>query len=81
MILSEGPILTPDDFPSGLFVETDTDARGDNLRVAVRDCETHHIERVLRECGDDKREAARRLGMGLSSLYRKLDELGIHLSG
>jgi DNA-binding NtrC family response regulator len=79
MILSEGPILTPDDFPSGLIVETDTDARGDNLRTAMRDYETHHIQRVLRECGDDKREAARRLGMGLSSLYRKLDELGIRL--
>jgi DNA-binding NtrC family response regulator len=81
MILSEGPILTPDDFPSGLFVEADADARGDHLRVAVRVCETHHIQRVLRECGDDKREAARRLGMGLSSLYRKLDELGIRVSG
>jgi DNA-binding NtrC family response regulator len=79
MILSEGPILTPDDFPSGLIVETDTDSRGDNLRMAMRDYETHHIQRVLRECGDDKREAARRLGMGLSSLYRKLDELGIRL--
>ena len=77
MILSEGPILTPDDFPLGLIVETDTDARGDNLRMAMRDYETHHIQRVLRECGDDKREAARRLGMGLSSLYRKLDELGV----
>ncbi len=76
MILSEGPILTPDDFPSGLIVETDIDPQGDNLRAAVREYETHHIQRVLRECGDDKREAARRLGMGLSSLYRKLEELG-----
>jgi DNA-binding NtrC family response regulator len=32
---------------------------------------------VLREADDDKREAARRLGLGLSSLYRKLEELGI----
>jgi DNA-binding NtrC family response regulator len=79
MILSEGPILTPDDFPPGLIIETDIDPRGDNLRAAVRECETHHIQKVLRECGDDKREAARRLGMGLSSLYRKLDELGIRL--
>jgi DNA-binding NtrC family response regulator len=80
MILSEGPILTPDDLPAGLIVEADTDPRGDNLRVAVSNCETHHIQRVLRECGDDKREAARRLGMGLSSLYRKLDELCIRSS-
>jgi DNA-binding NtrC family response regulator len=77
VILSDGPILTPDDFPSGVIVETDVDARGDNLRAAIRDCETRHIRRVLHDCGDDKREAARRLGMGLSSLYRKLDEVGI----
>jgi hypothetical protein len=32
---------------------------------------------VLKECGDDKREASRRLGLGLSSLYRKLEELDV----
>ena len=77
VILSEGPILTPDDFPPGLIVESDGDPAGDNLRAAVREYERHHIQRVLRECGDDKREAARRLGLGLSSLYRKLEEIGI----
>jgi DNA-binding NtrC family response regulator len=77
LIVGEGPILTPDDFPPGLIALSDDDPPGDNLRAAVRDCERHHIHRVLRDCGDDKREAARRLGMGLSSLYRKLEELGI----
>ncbi len=80
LILSEGPILTPDDFPPGLIVESDSEAAGDNLRAAVREYERHHIQRVLRECGDDKREAARRLGLGLSSLYRKLEELGVRAS-
>jgi DNA-binding NtrC family response regulator len=80
LILSEGPILTPDDFPTGLIVESDSDAAGDNLRAAVREYERHHIQRVLRECGDDKREAARRLGLGLSSLYRKLEELDVRPS-
>ena len=80
VILSDGPILTPDDFPPGLIVEADdADAAGDNLRAAVREYERHHIQRVLRECGDDKREAARRLGLGLSSLYRKLEELGVRV--
>jgi DNA-binding NtrC family response regulator len=79
LILSEGPILTPDDFPPGLIVEAESEAAGDNLRTAVREYERHHIQRVLRESGDDKREAARRLGLGLSSLYRKLEELGVRL--
>jgi DNA-binding NtrC family response regulator len=77
--LSDGPILTPDDFPPGLIVEAEADAAGDNLRGAVREYERHHIQRVLRECGDDKREAARRLGLGLSSLYRKLEEIGVRV--
>jgi DNA-binding NtrC family response regulator len=77
VILSENPILTPDDFPPGLIVESDAEAGGDNLRAALRDYERRHIHRVLRESDDDKREAARRLGLGLSSLYRKLEELGI----
>jgi DNA-binding NtrC family response regulator len=80
VILSEGSILTPDDFSPGLIVESEADADGDNLRAAVRDYERRHIGRVLRECEDDKREAARRLGLGLSSLYRKLEELGIRPS-
>jgi len=77
VILSEDSTLIPDDFPPGLIVETDSEGSGDNLRAAVRDYERHHIQRVMRACGDDKREAARSLGLGLSSLYRKLEEMDI----
>ena len=79
LILSDGPSLTPDDFPPGLIasVATDPGQPIDDLKAAVRDYERHHIRRVLERSDDDKREAARRLGMGLSSLYRKLEELGL----
>jgi transcriptional regulator with PAS, ATPase and Fis domain len=77
VLFSEGPILTPDDFPPGLISPSDAENAGDDLRGAVRKYERLHIQRVLAECGNDKREAARRLGMGLSSLYRKLEELEI----
>jgi DNA-binding NtrC family response regulator len=83
VILGDGPILTQDDFPPGLMVvENDPENRADrdHLRSAVREYERHHIQRVLKDCGDDKREASRRLGMGLSSLYRKLEELEIRQS-
>jgi len=75
VILCEDSTLTPDDFPPGLILETDSECSGDNLRAAMREYERYHIQRVMRACGDDKREAARRLGLGLSSLYRKLEEL------
>ena len=60
VILGDGPVLTPDDFPPGLMIETDSEggATVDDLRAAVRDYERHHIRRVLKDCADDKREAA-----------------------
>jgi DNA-binding NtrC family response regulator len=80
VIFSEGPLLTPADFAPGLIAPIDAETAGDELRVAVRHYERAHIQRVLVECGNDKREAARRLGLGLSSLYRKLEELVIRTS-
>jgi len=75
VLLGEGPILTADDFPPGLIVDNSANHSGDDLRAAVRNYERLHIQRILHETGNDKREAARRLGLGLSSLYRKLEEL------
>lgn len=81
VILTEAPILVPEDFPPGLIADLDNSPlAGDDLRAGVREYERQHIHRVLDACGDDKREAARRLGMGLSSLYRKLEELGLRPS-
>ena len=78
LILADATILTPADFPPGLIAEvSDAGVPVDDLRSAVRDFERQQIRRVLQSCSDDKREAARRLGLGLSSLYRKLEELGL----
>lgn len=44
---------------------------GVDLRAATRRFELRYIERMIRACDGDKREAARHLGIGLSSLYRK----------
>ena len=81
VIVQRRPDPDPDDFPPGLIASADAEDPGDDLRGAVRNYERLHIERVLRECGNDKREAARRLGLGLSSLYRKLEELELRSGG
>ena len=44
------------------------------LREQVREYEHSLIVRRIEECGGDRRAAAQRLGIGLSSLYRKLEE-------
>jgi two-component system response regulator PilR (NtrC family) len=81
MILGNGEWITVADLPRAL---RDSDAPlppvGDELREALRAYERIHIETVLRRAGHDKRRAADLLGLSLSSLYRKLNELGIELA-
>jgi DNA-binding NtrC family response regulator len=78
MIVGEGEWITPQDLPRSVNRELApaTDA-GDDLRDALRAYERVHIETVLKRTQGDKRVAADRLGLSLSSLYRKIDELGI----
>jgi DNA-binding NtrC family response regulator len=76
VILGEGPLITPADLPPDLAPVAGDPALVDELAEAVSRFEKQHIERLLRQT-PDKKEAARRLGMGLSSLYRKIAELGI----
>lgn len=53
---------------------------GEELREALRQFERQHILYSLRRHGYDKNECSRHLGIGLSSLYRKMEELGISKS-
>ena len=48
-----------------------------NLEAAVDSFTKRHIEKVLEAVQHDKKEASKLLGLGLSSLYRKMDELQI----
>lgn len=78
VIMCEGPQIQPQDMPSDILgIETPIPAT-DDLRSALRHYERLHIRRVLQQW-PDKREAAKRLRLGLSSLYRKIEDLGIDL--
>jgi DNA-binding NtrC family response regulator len=48
-----------------------------NLKAAMREFEKRHITRVLTSFGNNKIETAESLGIGVSSLYRKIEELDI----
>jgi DNA-binding NtrC family response regulator len=78
VILGDGPLVEPEDLPPDLAPAPHDPALVDDLAEALRRYERLHLERVLRRF-PDKKEAARRLGVGLSSLYRKIAELGIHV--
>src|SRR5262245_22746318 len=80
MILGNGEWITVADLPRIL---RDADAAlppvAADLRDALRAYEKIHIETLLRRLANDKRQAAEALGLSLSSLYRKMNELGIPL--
>lgn len=76
VILGDGPLITPADLPPDLVPVEGDSALVDDLGEAVRRFERQHLGRILQQT-PDKKEAARRLGLGLSSLYRKIGELGI----
>jgi DNA-binding NtrC family response regulator len=80
MIVGDGEWITPTDLPRSVNADVvAAPAAGDDLREALRGYERVHIETVLKRAQGDKRAAAKRLGLSLSSLYRKIDELGIGL--
>lgn len=80
VIFSEGPVLMPADLPPDVVPSPGDPFAIDDLSQAIERFERLHVERILR-LNPDKREAARKLNIGLSSLYRKLESLGIASSG
>ncbi|MBL7797023.1 MAG: sigma-54-dependent Fis family transcriptional regulator [Saprospiraceae bacterium] len=75
LILCDGDTLEPAFLPSDFQTHTGS-GTGPGLSLAV--AESRQIRQVLEQTGGNKTEAARLLGIGLSTLYRKLDEYGIH---
>jgi DNA-binding NtrC family response regulator len=78
IILGNGEWITVADLPRGeASTETRLEHTGDNLKEAVHAYERSHIENVLSKMDGDKKAAAELLGLSLSSLYRKLEELDV----
>ena len=76
MILGDGEWIRPADLP-GQHNGVDEFGAEDNLTKAVELYEKTHIERTIGKTGGDKTRAAELLGLSLSTLYRKLEKLGI----
>ncbi len=80
LILADGNRITLSDLPPEITrIETqggDDDAAiaEGTLRDQVRRFEVARIRQTIDEVGGDRQVAAKRLGIGLSTLYRKLDE-------
>ena len=76
MILGDGEWIKPADLP-GHQADEEKSASEDNLSAAIDLYEKSHIERTLNKVAGDKIRAAELMGLSLSTLYRKLEKLGI----
>jgi DNA-binding NtrC family response regulator len=80
MILGDGEWISLADLPRGESAPVPSMlAISDNLKEAIQSYERSHIETVLKKTEGDKKRAAELLGLSLSSLYRKMDDLSIPL--
>ena len=81
IILAEDNYITLSDLPPQITRVEQSIHNGENfqssgtLREQVRRYEAALIFRTIEETGGDRRAAAQKLNIGLSSLYRKLEEL------
>lgn len=73
VILSDGPQLTVDNLPSELQLGQ-LQMTGPLSAFDLASVEKLHIQRVLNHTRGNKTEAARLLNIGLTTLYRKIDE-------
>jgi two-component system response regulator AtoC len=84
LILAENGHISMADLPPQIAqgansgAEPGSDA-GDSLREQLRRFEFTVISKALAETGGDRKLAAQKLGIGLSSLYRKLDEIEVFM--
>jgi two-component system response regulator PilR (NtrC family) len=78
MILGNGEWIAPADLPGHGSAASDGEyAAEDNLNKAIELYEKTHIERTLGKTAGDKIRAAELLGLSLSTLYRKIEKLGV----
>lgn len=72
VILADGNIVTPSLLPYEFHAETQEE---DSMKMQV--IEKQHINKVLKHTRGNKTETARLLGIGLTTLYRKMEEYKI----
>ncbi len=79
LILCEGDLITPADLPPNMVNKEIEDEIPSRLKDAVAYFEREHIKKILKLTAINKEKSATILGISLSSLYRKMDELNIKM--
>lgn len=85
MVESKNNLIDPKAFRKGdtVVVERASHPIADNTlpyQQAMEACERKYISDVVDACGGNIRQAAEKMGLHISTLYRKIDKLGLPLS-
>ncbi len=81
VIFAKNDLVTVDDLSDHLRGNVTVQGFPDALKEAVKTFERDHILKIIKKYDYDKEQAAKSLSIGLSSLYRKMEELGIPTKG
>jgi len=77
IIFSTNDVITVDNLAEHIRGESISHTYPDSLKDAIAGFEREHILNVIKKFEYNKEEAAKALKIGLSSLYRKMEELNI----
>ncbi|GBD91846.1 transcriptional regulatory protein ZraR [bacterium BMS3Abin04] len=77
VIFATGMVISPDNLADYLICETNENLYPEILKDAVKAFEKEHIIKTVKKYNYDKDATAKALNIGLSSLYRKMEELDI----
>jgi DNA-binding NtrC family response regulator len=81
VILENGDILTPQSLPVDMQSNAMAGSSNNNNTLSafsMASAEKIHIQKVLNYTGGNKAETARLLGIGVATLYRKIDEYSLN---
>jgi len=76
VILCNGSELTPDDLPLEMRT-SNIHSQKNSTAMDLSSVEKAHIQKVLMHTHGNKTEAARLLNIGLTTLYRKIEEYNL----
>lgn len=77
VVMAKGPTIVMEDVPDHLLSGFDTIENGEQKTPVLADLERQAIVEALRKTGGNKMRTARMLGIGLRTLYRKMEKWGL----
>ena len=77
LALAPGPEIQVSDLPPSVVYGTGNDSEADQTVTSLQQVERRAILKALEETGGDRLRAAKLLGIGKTTIYRKLKEYGL----